>query len=210
MKRTLLLLAIEIALLLSKPAQANESQFATVKLPHGIEFQLPKTWWLIGKDFNAVIETAAQAVLDLSGIQTSDRTETNLIAANSMPKTTYAAVRVTYVTPPVASPKELQTATPADLKEMDPEMEAEARKLLAPSGLELLNYLGTTLDKLDGHPAMVINYRRSGPNGPVLVWLYQVLLPTATVKINFSYRESEAVIWKPVIQKIKTSFTFPK
>lgn len=127
-----------------------------------------------------------------------------------MPQTTYAGVRVTYVTPPVAAPQEFLTTTSADLKELDPEVEAQSRKLLAQGGLELLNYFGITTDKFDGHPAMAVHYRRTGSYGPVLVWLYQVFLQTATVKINLSYRESEAVIWKPIIQKIKTSFTFPK
>ncbi len=191
------------------PIHTAESHFTNIKLPHGIQLELPKTWWLIGKDFNALIETSAQAALDLSGITTPERTET-LIAANSMPRTTYAAVRVTYVTPPIAAPEEFRGATAANAREIDPEMEAESRQMLSQQGLQLLKYLGTTIDKLDGNPAMVINYRRSGPNGPVLVWTYQVLLPTATVRINLSYRESEAVLWKPVIEKIRRSFTFTK
>lgn len=201
---------IAFTFLLRLPVRADDSHFTTVKLPHGIQLELPKTWWLVGKDYNAVIETLTQAVLDLSGIDPSAGSDVVLIAANSMPLTTYAAVRVTYTTPPVASPAELRAATPADLKELDGEMASQLRRLLPQQRLELLNYLGTTIESLDGHPSMVAHYRRTGPKGPVLVWVCQVFLPNATVKINLSYRESEAVIWKPVIQKIKTSFKFSK
>lgn len=189
-------------------AQAMDSQFVLVKLPHGVQAELPKSWWVISKAFNAVIETSAEAALDLSESEPSTGSVENLIAANSMPRTTYASVRVDYLTPAVASPEEIGAFTPPELKELEGILESQTKSLLPKQGSELLNYLGTTLEKLDNHPTVIAHYRRAGPQGPVLVWVYQVFLPTATVNINLSYRESETGLWKPVIQRILSSFTF--
>lgn len=206
--RTLFLL-IAVSILSIRSAEADESQFATIKLPHQIQVELPKSWRLIGADFNAVIDTSAQAALDMSGIETPANKDVDLIAANSTPASTYASVRLSYSTPPMGSPETLKAAAPAEVKALDSEIETKFKLVLAQQGLLLLDYIGTTVEDFDGHPTLVIQYRRSGPKGPVLVWVYQVFLKEATVKMTLSYRESEAVIWKPVIQKIKTSFKCP-
>lgn len=86
------------------PLEAQSSSnfnFTSVKLPRGIELQIPKGWWLLGADLNRAIETSAEAALDLSGIGLLEGDETNLIAANSMPRSTYAAVRVDSTVPPI-------------------------------------------------------------------------------------------------------------
>jgi hypothetical protein len=72
----------------------SESNFAPVNLPRGVQLQIPKGWWLLGDDYNRMIQTTVEAALDLSGIGLQDGQETNLLAANSMPRSTYAAVRV--------------------------------------------------------------------------------------------------------------------
>ncbi len=72
----------------------SESNFSSANLPRGIELQIPRGWWLLGEDYNQIIQTTAEATLDLSGLGLLDGQETNLIAANSMPRSTYAAVRV--------------------------------------------------------------------------------------------------------------------
>ncbi len=87
-------LVLVIALLFVPATTSAESNFAPIKLPRGIQLQVPKGWWLLGKDLKRSIETSVEAVMDLSGIGVSDGHDTNLIAANSMPRTTYAAVRV--------------------------------------------------------------------------------------------------------------------
>jgi hypothetical protein len=81
-------LVLVIGLLLVPAAASAESNFASVKLPRGVQLQIPKGWWLMGKDHNRLIHTSVEAALDLSGIGLPDGQETNLIAANSMPRTT--------------------------------------------------------------------------------------------------------------------------
>ncbi|HQC09865.1 MAG: hypothetical protein GYA67_09400 [Smithella sp.] len=203
-------LVLVIGLLLVPAAASAESNFASVKLPRGVQLQIPKGWWLMGKDHNRLIHTSVEAALDLSGIGLPDGQETNLIAANSMPRTTYAVVRVDSTIPPSVSPREIQAATATDLKDIGNELRGGLEKMLPLQNNQLLQFYGVRKDSISGHPALVIEYRRSGPKGPVIVQINLIFTNSQEVNINLSYRESEAALWKPVVAKIRQSITLTK
>jgi len=203
-------LVLVIGLLLVPAAASAESNFASVKLPRGVQLQIPKGWWLMGKDHNRLIHTSVEAALDVSGIGLPDGQETNLIAANSMPRTTYAVVRVDSTIPPSVSPREIQAATATDLKDIGNELRGGLEKMLPLQNNQLLQFYGVRKDSISGHPALVIEYRRSGPKGPVIVQINLIFTNSQEVNINLSYRESEAALWKPVVAKIRQSITLTK
>lgn len=192
-------------LLIFTPAHAAESNFSLVKLPKGVEVQIPKGWWLVGKDYNRIIQTSVEAAMDLSGIGFDDREEVNLIAANSMPRTTYAALRIDSTIPPSATPREIQNITKTELKELSLGMKQEFEKLLPYQGNQLLDFYGVHIEKISGHPTLVTRYRRSGPNGPVIVEINQIFLADHELRVNLSYREKEKALWLAVIKKIRTT-----
>ncbi len=78
------------------------SNFVLFKLPLGVEVQIPRGWWLLGSDLLKIIETSAEAGLDVSGVGIPDGQKVTLIAANSMPRSTYAAIRINWL-PDVSS-----------------------------------------------------------------------------------------------------------
>ncbi len=204
----LLALSVAILFLLSPPAYSEKNQFhARVDLPYGVHLQLPTSWWLLAKDLNQMIETSAEAALDLAGLDVGEGQEVNLIAANSMPRTTYAAVRVDSTVPPTIQPSELLSASPQEVAEIAPEVKDNLQKVLAQQGLYLLEFYGIKKDSVNDHPALVTEYRRTGPKGPVHVQINQVFTRSQELRINLSYRESEAVLWKPVTAKIRASIT---
>ena len=104
-----------IYLMIFCPHVAAASNFVTVKLQRGVELQLPKGWWLLTTELNQLIEMSAEAAMDLSGLGAAEGTEVNRIAANSMPRTTYAAVRVVSTTPVSGSQSEISNLTEAEL-----------------------------------------------------------------------------------------------
>jgi hypothetical protein len=185
-------------------AQAG-SNFALVTLPRGIELQIPKGWWLLSADHNRAIQTSVEAAMDLSGIGLPDGQETNLIAANSMPRSTYAAVRVDSTIPPSVAPSEFASITADDIRELQTEMRQTLQKLLPLSGNQLIEFFGSRIEKISGHPAIVTEYSRTSPEGPVFVQINQVFTSTQEIRINLSYRESEVALWKPVVGKIRQS-----
>jgi hypothetical protein len=185
--------------------ELNKSNYAHVILPRGVELQLPKNWWLLGADYIHAIETSAEAVADLSGMDLSGGQETNLIAANSIPKTTYAAVRVDSIIPSSLSPTDFNSITEADVRELKTRMRQNLKKGLSLQGIQLIDFLGTRIEKISGHPTIVTEYRRTGPKGPVFVQINQIYTSSQEIIINLSYRESETALWKPVIGKIRHS-----
>jgi hypothetical protein len=184
-----------------------------VKLATGITLDLPRNWWLIQGELNKTIETSAQAVLDLSGIDMGERKDINLIAANCQPKSMYASVRVNVHRPPLTSPEEARKLTAADLAEMGADMKKMLVQTLPKQGFELRDYISTTREEIAGFPAIVSHYRRTEEvqgKQTALVWVTQVFAPGRTYRLNLAYRESEAGIWKPVIERIKTSIKIEK
>ncbi len=194
------------ALLSVQTATAQSfSHFASVKLPRGVELQIPKGWWLLGADLNRAIQTTAEAGMDLSGLPLPEGNETNLISANSMPRSTYAAVRVDSTIPPSVAPSDFATFTEADVRELQTEIRHSLQKLLPLQGNQLIEFFGSRIEKVSDHPAIVTEYRRTGPNGPVFVQINQIITSSQEIRIILSYREAEVALWKPVVGKIRKS-----
>jgi hypothetical protein len=190
---------------LSSAVADSNSNFAPVKLPRGIELQIPKGWWFLGADHNRAIQASVEAAMDLSGISLPDGQETNLIAANSMPRSTYAAVRVDSTIPPSVAPSEFASIAAADIRELQTDMLQNLQKLLPLQGNQLIEFFGTRIEKISDHPTIVTEYRRTGPKGPVFVQINQIFTSSQEVRIILSYRESEVALWKPVVGKIRQS-----
>ena len=182
-----------------------ESNFAKIKLPRGIEIQLPKGWWLLGKDLQKIIDTSVESAMDLSGLDSSAGTETNLIKANSMPKTMYAAVSVDSTIPVSIPPSNFNAITKNDIHEIEKEMRDGLKNLLTQQGMKLIEFKGTKYERMSGYPALITTYRRSGLKGTVLVQINQIITETQEIRINLSYRESESIVWKPIIGKMRKS-----
>ena len=127
-----------------------------------------------------------------------------LLAANSLPKTTYAAINISSSTPPSMTRAQLAAVTSANIEEFRGEIQRNLQKVLPAQGNQLLEILSVRLDKLGGLPAIITEYRRTGPQGPVWVQLTQVMTARQELAINLSYRESfEAAIWKSVIETMR-------
>lgn len=186
------------------------SNFVQVDLPRGVSIVLPKGWRYLDETMNRLIETSLEAVIDVSGIdigEARDDDEAVLVAANSTPASTYAAVRVTSVRPPTISLTEAKEVTNRDLAALKSEMIEPLQKMMAAQGNELLEYFGYRKDRIGGHEAFVLEYRRTGPNGPVMVQVNQIAAPSQTITVNLSYRESETALWKPILAKVRGSIT---
>jgi hypothetical protein len=112
----------------STKATSNESSFVMLRLPFEVAIDIPRNWWVLDDAINQLIRTSAEAVLDLRGITTSEDDETLLIAANSWPPVTYAALRVTRVQPRLAAPEEVLGLTKTELAELRAELETEMRQ----------------------------------------------------------------------------------
>lgn len=124
-----------------------------------------------------------------------------------MPPSTYAALRVDSSTPPFFTPSQMSSLTSNDISEFDRELRLGLEKTLPLQGNKLMEFFETRIETVSSYPALVSEYRRTGPKGPVRVQIYQLATENQELRINLSYRESEAAVWKPVIAKIRQSIT---
>lgn len=188
----------------SLPAQ--DSKFAKLKLPLGVSVEVPKNWWLLDGDMNTNIETAAEAALNLSGIELPKRKKVNLFRANSMPKTTYAAIAIN-ATDSEMNPNDLKNASAKEIRELSPMIREMMQEALSAQNMKIIEFYGVRREFVGKHPALVIEYKRSGLQGPVIVQMTRLFLGEKEISLNLSYRESEGQLWKPIIQYIRKSLT---
>jgi hypothetical protein len=181
------------------------SNFVEVRLPRGVALTLPAHWRIIGPNEEQMIQTSSEAALDVSGITLPSGNESVLIAANSMPLSTYAAVRVVSTTPSPIAPSLFSVVTPSLLREMGISMRDMTARILSTQGQALIEFLVPRIDRISGFPAVVTTYRRTGPQGPVFVQVNVIYTTSQQLTVNLSYRESEAGLWKPVIEKVRRS-----
>lgn len=182
-----------------------DSHFVVASLPRGVRIEVPRDWGLLSEEQLRLIGTSVEASLDLTGLSSDSDGEVNLLTANTMSRSTYAAVRVDSLAPPTVSPDVLSALSDADIKGLQPQMRSVLERGLTEHGLEIEHYFGTRREQISGYPALVTDYRRNGPHGPVIVRLVQLYTPTQEVSVNLSYRESEKVLWMPVINKMYRS-----
>jgi len=202
-KITRVILAVILAT--TATVTAAESLFIKVKLPHSFTIDLPSNWWAIGKDLDQVLATTVQACLDLSGFEVGKGEDVNLIAANAMPRSMYASVRIDVSYPATIAPSELTHLSAAEVSELGRETLPMLKKGAQMQGNPLIQFYGMTKSTIGKHPMLSTRYKRGGPKGPVIVEALQILLTNKTFNVNLAYRESERAIWKPVIERIKAS-----
>ena len=177
-----------------------------MKLPLGVSVEVPKNWRILDGETNSTIETAAEASLNLANANLPTGKKVNLFRANSVPQTTYAGIAIN-ATDFELDPEELKNSSDAEIKELTPMMKETMEQSLSGQNLKVLEFYDMRREFVGSHPALVIEYKRSGPQGDVIVQMTRLLLKGKEISLNLSYRESEAQLWKPVVQYIRKSLT---
>ena len=198
---------IFVALLVASTASA-ESRFVRFDLPHDISVEVPKNWWLLSDDLKATIEAGSEAAASLIGIDAPSGSKVNLLRANSMPPT-YASIAVNAKDSDITADV-VMSLSASDLNELEQIMVETTSSLLLTSNLQFLDSLGLDKREISGYPALVFSYRRSGPNGTVIVTMKRLFIGSKEISFNLSYRESEGQIWLPIVEYMKQSFKIEK
>ena len=190
-------------------AQSHDTRFAGLSLPLGVKVEVPTNWWILSGDINASIETAGEAAVNLAGLDVRSGRKTNLFRANSMPKTTYAGIAINASDAEVEA-SDIRAASAADLAEMTPMMKEMMERSLSQVGLSIIEFYPIEKREIDGRPALVISYKRTGPQGAVIARMTRLVVGHKEISLNLSYRESESVLWKPIIGYMEKSLKFQK
>lgn len=194
----------------------STNTFVSITFPKGISVAVPRAWRVVGKDELQIIETTTGAVMDLSGIDADFNDETLLVAASSMPRATFASMRLS-LEKPLMSPTEVRrmSAFTGQSSQSNPELRKLAeqfRALIGPGlqaiGQEFIGNVELRIDRFGRRPALVTEYRRTGLKGPVAVQINYIMGAAGDAKLTLSYREAEGGLWKPVLGRIRYSLKF--
>ena len=179
------------------------------QLAHGIEIDVPKAWEAHTEQENGLITLAGQSAVRQSGIDIERESDEALLSYHSLPRTTYATVRVKRITPASVAPADLQAASDAEVAALGAEMKASWAPTMERQGQAIIGDMMVHREQISGHPAVVIEYQRGGAGGPVNVRTAKLMGEHAEVIITTSYRESERPLWQSVIDVVEKSLNVP-
>lgn len=195
--------------LLVHPALAQDNSFHKVKLSYGISLDVPSHWAVLSMADTKNLHTSSQAMMDNAGMEKPRSRKETLLAMNAAPNPTGAMIRVSVTVPPNFTQSDLAATTPADLKEVGVEMLKMFRQIEASGGPKIKEMQPVRMERFNNYRALVIPYVRTGANESTWqVTQYQIPVPSRLIQITLSYRQSDAVIWRPILERVKQSARF--
>lgn len=196
--------------LLSHPAFAQDASFRRVQLAYGISLDVPSHWTVLSLENRKNIGAAGQAMTENAGIEGSTGRKESLLAMNATPSPTGAMIRVSVTSPPDYTQSDLAAATSADIKEIGAEMLSMFRKLETSGGPKILEMQPLRIEKFNNYRVLVIPYVRAGIIGssPWQVSQYKIPVSNRLIEITLSHRQSDAFVWRPILERVKLSVQF--
>lgn len=196
--------------LFGNSAFAQDTSFRRIQLSYGISLEIPAHWTVLSKDTRKNLGAAGSAMMDNAGIEGSSGQKQNLLAVNATPEPTGAMIRVSITSPPDYTQSDLAGATPADLKEIGAEMLKMFRKLEASGGPKILEMQPVRIEKFNRHLVLVMPYVRASKFGPSpwQVTQYKIPVSNRLIEITLSHRQSDAIVWRPILERVKRSVQF--
>ena len=200
--------ALFLGIALANPALG--ASYAKVTLPKGVSIEVPQGWFLASPALARQMQISAETYVELSGLPLPPGANHKLLFARSVPEETFASLSVDIGIPASFSQREVLTATVADLKAYTEKARPTFEKVVATLNERLLTFEPVHRISVSGSPALVTAYTRTGTNGPVSVEIIQVFTPESDIGLTLSFRISEAVLWKPIIAKIRSSLAIKR
>jgi hypothetical protein len=192
------------------PVFAQDDSFQQVQLAYGITLDVPSHWTVLSLENRKNLHAAGQAVTKNAGVEESSGRKESLLAINATPDPTGAMIRVSVTSPPDYTESDLAAATPEDLKELEAEMLKIFEQLEASGGPKVIEVQPFHIEEINNHRTLVMPYVRASVNGPSPWQVTQYKIPVSNhlIEISLSYRQSDAVVWRPILERVKRSVKF--
>ena len=196
--------------LLGRTALASDEAYKRVQLPHGISIEIPAHWTVLSDDARKNNAAGGQAMLDNAVIESEPGRKKTLLAVNAVPSPIGAMIRLSVTSPPSFSQSDLLAAKPNDLKEIEQEMLNMARKMEASGGPKIFKMQAVQIEPFNKSRALVTRYDRLSVNGPSpwRVTQYKIPLDSRLIELTLSSRQSDSVVWNPILERVKRSIKF--
>lgn len=183
------------------------NNFVTVRLPHGVQIEIPRNWQVLSANKRITLDTVVQSRNESAGLfyASSDLN----FAANCYDdagKTT-AVINIRYYPDFTITQAEARATTQADIRELDATLRESARQTSKNYGVSILAWHGTKKQLINGTTAFVTEYKRSPikRNGIFLVRLVRILNAGKSFTLTVSYRIDQEYFMKPICDHIISS-----
>jgi len=205
-----LIFAAFVNLLLSHPIFAQEDSFRRLQLSYGISVDVPSHWTILSLDSRKNFRTFSQTIIENAGMELANGRKESLLAINATPNPPGAMIRVSITYPADYTQSDLAVSTSKDLKEVETEMLNAFRQLESSGGPKIIETLPVRIEQINGLHALTIPYVRRSENGPSLWQVTQYKIPVSNhlIEITLSHRQSDAVMWRPILDRVKRSIKF--
>lgn len=175
-----------------------------------MSIDVPAHWVVLSEANRSNVAAAGRALTELAGVDGAPSGKETLLAVNAIPAPTGAMIRVSVTKPPDYSEEELSAMTAQELKEVEAEVLTGFKKMESSGGPRIIELYPVRIETLNGKKALVLSYRRHSTvsASPWRVTQYKVPLPDRLVELTLSHRESDAQLWRPILEKVKLSLRY--
>lgn len=202
--------ALLLAGCMATSVSAEQTSFRRIQLPHGISIEIPSHWKVLSQETQQNLAAASEALANNSGAERPQGKKTTLLSVNATPDPAGAMIRLSVTSPPEYTQSDLANVAPADLKPIGDELLNQFKKLETVGGPRIVDMQTVYIEKFNGRLSLVMPYVREDAKGPSLwqVTQYKVPLSNMLVEITLSHRQTDDIVWKPILKKIKRSIRF--
>lgn len=202
--RYLLGITVCIALL---PVTLAANNFVPIRLPHGVQVELPRNWEALNKNQRITLDSTVQSRNERAGI--FDASSDLNFGANYYDDAgkTAAIMNVRYYPGLDISQAEARAAGQSDIRELDRALRESMVKAGRINGFSVLAWNGTSKQVINGATAFVTEYKRSPlkNNGNFKVRLVRVFNGSKSFTLTVSYREDQEYLLRPICDRIISS-----
>jgi len=179
-------------------------------LAYGISIDVPSHWTVLSQDERRNLGAAGQAMADNAGIEASNHGKETLLAVNAVPSPTGAMIRVSVTSSMDYTQTDLAGASPGDLEAINAEWLSILKKIEASGSLKVVEVQPVRIEEFNKYRALVMPYVRASSYGPSpwQVTQYKIPVHDRLIEITLSHRQSDAMIWRPILEKVKRSVLF--
>lgn len=202
---------VAILVFMAKAAIAGDANYQRLTLQEGISIEVPSHWLVHSdaekKNFAAAGEGSSRAAgIDYDTTENKSR----LLAVSALPTPSGAKIRVNVIRPLTFSGADLRAATAQDMKDIKTDFSSEMAKSMTAMGAKLLSVETPRIESINDSTAILFEYRRSDLRGssPWTVRLYRIPVRDKLIELMMSFRESDAAIFKPIIEHTRRSLRF--
>lgn len=209
--RTFYLAFVVTLAFVAELAIAGGANYQRLTLKEGISIEVPSHWLLHSDAEKKNFAAAGEGSSRVAGIDyDTAENKSRLLAVSALPTPSGAKIRVNVVRPLTFSGADLRSATAQDFKGLKRDFSLEMEKSMTAMGAKLLSVETPRIEPINNSTAILFEYRRSDLRGssPWTVRLYRIPVRDMLIELTMSFRESDAAIFKPIIEYAKRSLRF--